>query len=126
MKRCWFGGALLIALLAAGLAVTVFMARFHEPIKKDLEQAAQYALESDWEQALRCADRAEAQWEAHRKFSAAFSDHEPMEEIDQLFAELEIWQNAQDSQHFAATSAQLSRAAQAMADAHALNWWNML
>lgn len=126
MKRCWFGGALLILLLAAGLAVTISMARCHEPIARELDQAAQYALESDWEQALRCADRAAQRWEAHRKFSAAFSDHAPMEEIDRLFAELEIWRNAQDPQHFAAASAQLSQAARAMADAHAVDWWNVL
>ena len=126
MKRCWFGGALLILLLAAGITITLLMGKFHTPISQDLEKAAICVGNAQWEQAGSYASSARHRWEQHRKFSAAFADHEPMEDMDQLFAELEIWLEAQDIEHCAAICAQLSQAAQAMKDAHTMTWWNLL
>ena len=126
MKRCRFGVALLVLLLAAGISVTCLMRKFHIPIAQDLEQAAVYAENAQWEQTRQYTASARSRWEQHRKFSAAFADHEPMEEIDRLFAELEIWLQAEDTEHCASICAQLSQAAQAIKDAHAFVWWNLL
>ena len=126
MKRCWFGGALLILLLAAGIIITSLMDKFHSPIAQDLEQAAICAGNAQWEQAAGYAASARTRWEQHRKFSAAFADHEPMEDIDRLFSELEIWLKAEDSEHCASICAQLSQSAEAIKDAHAIVWWNLL
>jgi hypothetical protein len=126
MKRCRFGVALLVLLLAAGISVTYLMRKFHIPVAQDLEQAAVYAENAQWTQASQYTASARIQWEQHRKFSAAFADHEPMEEIDRLFAELEIWLQAEDAEHCASICAQLSQAAQAIKDAHAFVWWNLL
>ena len=44
MKRSWIGFALLLVLLAGGIAATWGMAKCHEPIARDLENAAKTAL----------------------------------------------------------------------------------
>lgn len=126
MKRSWFGAGLLLLILILGIAVTWLMSRYHSPISLQMDQAAACAEREDWEQTLQYTVSARDNWERHRKFSASFSDHEPMEEIDRLFAELEIWLKAEDAEHCASVCAQLSKAAEAMVDAHAFVWWNLL
>ena len=49
-----------------------------------------------------------------------------MEEIDQLFTEAEIYAKSEEKPHFAACCAQLASAVQNMADARAMNLWNLL
>lgn len=126
MKRSWFGTALLILILVFGIAVTWLMDRYHTPIAQQLKQAAVYAENAQWEQTRQYTASARSRWEQHRKFSASFADHEPMEEIDRLFAELEIWLQAEEAEHCASICAQLSKAVEAMVDAHAFVWWNLL
>ena len=43
MKRSWIGFVLLLVLLAGGIAATWGMAKCHEPIARDLENAAKTA-----------------------------------------------------------------------------------
>lgn len=126
MKRCWFGVALLILILVLGIAVTWLMDQYHTPIAQQLQQAALCAENAQWEQTRQYTASARSRWEQHRKFSASFADHEPMEEIDRLFAELEIWLQKKDSAHCASICGRLSKAAEAMVDAHAFVWWNLL
>ena len=47
MKRSWIGFALLLVLLAGGIAATWGMAKCHEPIARDLENAAKTTLQGD-------------------------------------------------------------------------------
>ena len=63
MKRCWIGFAMMLVLFAGGLGVTWGMSQAHEPISRDLEQAAAAALAEDWEQAQVLTNRAKAEWE---------------------------------------------------------------
>lgn len=126
MKRCYFGVGLLAVLLLISLGTSWVTDRCHSPISQEMSEAASYALADDWKQAVRCTEQARKHWEQYRKLTAALADHEPMEQIDRLFGELEVWQKAQDAQHCATVCAQLSEAVNAMADAHALTWWNVL
>ena len=50
MKRSWIGFVLLLVLLAGGIAATWGMAKCHEPIARDLENAAKTALQGDMAQ----------------------------------------------------------------------------
>lgn len=126
MKRCWFGFFLLILLLGTGLAVTWGMNACHDPISRDLERAAEAALAEDWGKAEKLVDRAEDRWEDCWKFSATFADHEPMEEIDAAFAQLEVYWKARDPVSLAAICGALARQVEAMGDAHEMGWWNLL
>ena len=126
MKRGWFGAALLLVLLGLGIASSVLMGIFHEPLAQSLERAADLALAENWEKSQEIVEQAQEKWEKMWHFSATVSDHGPMEEIDALFAQLEIYQKSRDPVNFAAACASLSRQIEAMGDAHEISWWNLL
>ena len=126
MKRCWFGLGLLVVLLVLGLLVTGAMTRNHEDLAARLDTAAVAAEMEDWTEAARAFHDAREGWEKGWHFTAAFADHEPMEEIDGLFAQAEIYLRGQNPESLAAACIQLARMTEAMGEAHALNWWNLL
>ena len=84
MKRCWFGGGLLVLLLLAGLWTSGKMGSFCSCLSQDMNRAADMAVE-DREEAQLLADRVRVRWEKHRKYAAVLSDHAPMEEIEENF-----------------------------------------
>ena len=126
MKRCWFGAGLLAALLVAGLLVTRGMTKVHSQVASQLRNASAAASAENWTQAEREIREASEQWEMRWHFSAAFADHEPMEEIDGMFAQLAVYLEEKDPAALAALCAQLSRMVEAMGDAHECTWWNLL
>ena len=126
MKRGWIGLGMLLALLVAGILVTWWMVKSHERISLELDRAAGYALTENWVQADHHARKAKNQWEKGWHLAGAFADHEPMESIDDLFAQLPAYLAARDPVSFAAVCAQLSRQVQAVGEAHGMNWWNLL
>ena len=126
MNRLWLGLGILVVALAVGLGVTWGLGQVQEPISRDLSQAAVCARQENWPQAVALADQARERWERHWHFGASVTDHEPMEEIDALFAELEVWQERRDPEEFGSRCARLSRLTMAIADAHRFRWWNLL
>ncbi len=126
MNRFWLGVSLLLLLLVLGLWVTVAMRDVHEPISQALENAATQALSGDLSGGIAAARQAQQNWERHWHGTAAVADHAPMDEIDGLFAELEIYAQTGQAEHFAAGCAQLSRLIHAVGEAHGLGWWNLL
>lgn len=126
MKRCWIGGALLLILLILGLLATWGLARCHTEVAREAELAAQAAMEEDWDRASILADQARQRWERCWGISAALSDHGVMENINGLFAQLEVYGRAGDRVAFAAVCAQLGQQARTIADAQSLQWWNIL
>ena len=91
MKRSWIGFALLLVLLAGGIAATWGMAKCHEPIARDLENAAKTALQGDMARGESLMLQARDAWGRSRHLGACFADHTPMEEIDALFAQVEVY-----------------------------------
>lgn len=126
MKRSWMGAGLLVVLLAVGLLATYFMGRIHTPIAQDLTTAGEYALVGDWKQAETLFQKAENRWEAAALLRSCFADHNPMEEIDACFGQLEIYLRMKEETAFAAACAETARKAKAMGDAHGLVWENVL
>lgn len=126
MKRGWIGLGLLGMLLTVGLLVTGFMGRVHKDVSRELEEAARAAGTGNWAEAAEDARDAYEDWQEHWHFSAAFADHEPMEEIDSEFAQLWPYLEARDSVAFRALCRALARQVEAIGDAHGLNWWNLL
>ena len=126
MKRSWFGLGLLIVLLAASLLVTGYMERIHAPLAETVEQAARKAQEGDWGNANALAGKARACWEENWNVGAVFADHDPMEDINGLFAQLEAYAQAKDALGFASVCGLLKTQLEAMADAHGFVWWNLL
>lgn len=126
MKRSKFGLWLLIGLLIVGIVCTWAIIRCNEPIVQMVRQAGDAALREDWETAETRMKEAKDLWERQFPFCAALADHEPMEVINGLFAQLEVYAKSRDPQNFAAVCAQLSQDTKAMGEAHGLNWWNLL
>lgn len=126
MRRFWLGAGLLGVLLAAGIWITMTMHRFHIPVSVKLTRAEEATREERWGDAAALLKEAEALWTKHRSFSAAVADHEPMEEIDSLFAQVRCYAALGERAECAAVCAELATLTRAMAEAHALNWWNLM
>lgn len=126
MARGWFGAGILVVFLVLGVVTGIVMNDAHAPTEKLLEQAAEKTLSGDFENAVPLAMAAKSRWERQRNGTAAVADHSPMEDVDTLFAEMEVYARTEEKPHFAACCSELARRVQAMADAHAFSWWNVL
>ena len=126
MKRCWFGLGLLMALLIGGLLVTRVLADRHSRLSAMLDRAAAAAEAGEWAEAEDCFRQARQSWEKNWHFSAAFVDHDPMEDIDSIFAQAEVFLRSRDPVAMAAVCRQLARLTAAIGEAHIPNWWNLL
>lgn len=118
--------SLLLVLLLGGLLLGWYLGQQHRELSRQLEDSAWLALSGQMENARKMAQEAKTVWEKEWKLRAAFGDHTPMEEIDDLFAELTIYGAAGDRTEFASTCAALASRVEAMGNAHRLSWWNVL
>lgn len=126
MKRLWIGVGLLILLLLLGILTTVFAARHQEQISQTLAEARNAAEVGQWEKAAGACFRAKALWESRHHLTASIADHEPMEEVESLFAQLEIYLKARDPVAFSACCSGLEVFVRAIGEAHSVNWWSLL
>ena len=126
MKRIWIGIGLLVVLLAAGIWTAEFARDSQRPGAKDLRRASELALAEDWPQAEALRKRALDHWEKRWRLTAAFADHEPMDEIDGIFAELKVYAAVRDQVAYSAACAHLAELLEALGMAHSFNWWNLL
>ncbi len=124
--RFWLGSGILALMLALGLFASWGMSQINEPVADKLEQAAQAALDGQFEHGAALAAEASERWQSHWDCVAAVADHGPMEEIDSIFAQLETYAQNGDAGAFAAWCARLSCLVDAMGDAHDLTWRNLL
>ena len=124
MKRCIFGAVLLAAVGLACLWTGAALNRFTEPVCRNLEQAQEAALAGDWERAAENALAAENAWAEKWHGLASAADHTPLEDIDDLFAQLSMCRSLEKKEDFAILCAQLKRRLEAVSNAHTLSWWN--
>ena len=101
-------------------------ARFFEDFSDNLEQAGVAALAGNWADATQKAAKSRAQWEKYRHFWSAFTDHEPVEQMQELFSRLEIYRQKQLEVDFAAVCSSLVQMAEAIDESHSLKWWSVL
>ncbi len=126
MKRLWIGVFFLVALLLLTVAGSLAMDAIHDPISNQLREAADAAQAQDWARADALMQQAHGRWSRYWALTASFADHNPMDDIDALFAELEVFRAQRETVHFAAICAHLSELARAMEESHNLSWWNLL
>lgn len=126
MSRFWIGVFLLVVFLGLGLWVAEAMDSIHMPIAQTLEQAAEDALAGDMESGVAQANAAYREWERYWRGTAAVADHAPMDEIDGLFAQVQSYARAGNAADFAAGCGRLSKLVEAIGEAHAPGWWNLL
>ncbi len=126
MKRLWIGVIILAILLGLGIGTTVFALRTNNSISESLDQTSKAALKGEWAEAEALSRKAKDQWESCRKGMASIADHEPMEEIDDLFSQMEVYLQTRQQIPFSACCASLSVLIKAIGEAHAINWWSLL
>lgn len=126
MNRFRIGISLLAILLALGLFIQTATQRNSIPVASALHNAADSALSGRWKAAEHYSSLATDRWKSRWHATAALADHQPMEDIDGLLAQLPVYAAAEDAEEFAAACSDLARRVEAMADAHALHWWNLL
>ena len=126
MRRLWIGVLILVLLLGTGIGVTVFADHVHTQISDALSQAADAALAGDWDSANRLSFGAKKQWDAYHNLTASITDHEPVEESDGLFSQLEVYEKTQQAAAFSACCEALSVFAKAIGEAQSVSWWSLL
>lgn len=126
MNRLWLGLCILAILLSLGGVTTYGMEQICSPISDALASAAALVQEGQWQQARDLSHKAQKRWEQWHNLTASVTDHEPMEEMDALFAALEIFANQKDTQRFAESCARLSALTDAVSDAQSAYWWSIL
>lgn len=125
MKRIWFGAALLVVLLLLGLGSGAWMKQTHQPISKDLIRASELALEGNWKGAENFTGAARREWDKQQLLTAALSDHEPMDQIDGMFAQLEIFAGTGDAAAYSSTCRYLASRLDALGRSHSFNFQNL-
>lgn len=125
MKRSILGLIMLLILLILGIFTTGYMQKCHEDVLRTLQTAVTCAEAGNWQQATFALRTAEDAWERQWGITAALSDHEPMEKINDLFAQLDIYAKAEDPVRFTAVCARLKEALDAIGEAHSVVWWNL-
>jgi len=126
MRRLWIGVGFLIAMLAVAILLTVLFDRIHTPLSEDLRQASQLAMEGDWEKATALTGQARADWSKYRELIAAVADHEPLEKMENLLEQLDVYAQQRRTADFSAMCVELAAMADAMLESQQLTWWNFL
>ena len=124
MRRFWLGIGVLVFLSLGSLAVGKWVEQLHAPVVRNLEQAISLAEKGTEAAALQAVRAAKEQWDRGWQFVAAFVDHEPMDEVDDLFSALSAY--TPDSEEFVAYCQQLLQRTGAVLRNQTLSWWNLL
>ena len=125
-KRFYFGMGILLFFLILGLLVSWGMQEAVRPVTQQLQQAAEAAHSGETARAILLAQQAGDLWNDRWGVMALVADHEPMDEIDGLFAQIVFFAHARDGQQLGACCARVAELVEAMAEAHALSWRNVL
>lgn len=126
MKRLWIGVGLLALVLVGGIWAADWMGNTHHAMAAELDRAAELALTDRWEEAEAQVERLAEEWQKKRPVTAAFADHEPLEEIDGLFAQLRIYGALGRKGDFAGGCVYLARQLEALGENHSVTLSNLL
>ena len=126
MKRIWIGVVLLGALLIGGIGTGEFMERAQTSVARDVQRAGELALQGEWTLAQALVKRGQDRWEEKWPVTAAIADHEPMDEIDALFAQLKTYEKTRDPAAYSALCGHLGSLLEALSQGHRCKWWNLM
>ena len=123
MKRIWLGFGVLAALIAVGVWSMFAADAIHGDMARQLHQAA---YRTDSRQAFDTSQQVQRQWERYFLFTATMADHTDVDEIDALFAQMEVCRTRGDEINHALLCAALSECLTALSENHVLSWANLL
>ena len=125
-RRFLLGLVILAVVLSFAIGAAIGMKAIHAPGEAALSQAAQYALSGKMEQAVPLAQDAYRRWQKYKSITAAFADHNPMDDTERLFREMMVYAEAEEVPHFAACCTQLSAMLKATYETHGFSLKNIL
>lgn len=125
MNRIWFGAALLAALLVLGIGSAALMEDAHLSQAAQLNRAADLALSGNWKGARSAFEDARTSWDQQSSILAGLASHEPMDQIEGCFAQLEVFAQAQDTISFCSSCGYLARQLEALGKSHSFNLQNL-
>ena len=126
IQRFWIGIIVLTVILVLGILLTLLFSHIHHPLAQQLREAATAAQADDWEKATALAQTARADWKRYRPIISAAADHEPLEQMEYLLDQLQIYADNRHKADFCALCIRLAALADAMADSQQICWWNLL
>ncbi len=126
MARGWLGVGILVVFLIGGIVAATEMDNAHLPTVELLEQASEMTMNGAFGEGVLLGLEAKDRWERQWNGTAAMADHSPMDDVDALFGELEVYAITGEEPHFAACCAELAKRIKAVAEAHKFSWWNVL
>ena len=126
MSRFRIGAGLLAVLLALCLWSQLRMTRIQAPIAASVSQAGELAAQGDWPAAAQSIRSARESWEKRRTFVSALADHQPLEDIECLFAMAEGYLEEQDEGEFRSACRDLSRRILAVKEAQEFSLGSIL
>ena len=126
MNRIRFGAALLIVLLILGLWISSYMERTHFSQAHHLSRAAELVMEGNWAGAESHTAIALREWENSRRLTAALSDHEPMDQVEGFFSQLQSFARIRDAVSYSSACLYLACRLEALGKSHSLNPENLL
>ena len=125
-RRFLLGLATLVLVLIFAVGAAIGMKAIHRPGEEALTQAADLALTEDMEQAIPLAREAYDRWQKYRSITAAFADHNPMDDTERLFRQMLVYAQAGEAPHFAACCSELSAMLKAIYETHGFSLKNIL
>ena len=127
MKLKFFIGAgLLVGLLCFCVAMGVSIRGMQDPVSREVKRAISQAEEGMLSLAEESIQMAKSKWSACRERLAAFTDHDPIDDIDILLDRLTIRVNRGTVSDFLADCKELLDQLTSIAQDHTLKWWNLL
>ena len=109
MSRFRIGVGLLAVLLAVCVWSQIKMAGIQKPIADTVIKAEKLAAQENWPAATLAVQSARDSWEKRRTFVSALADHQPLEDIECLFAMLDAYAQEEDKTEFRAACRDLNR-----------------
>ena len=125
-RRFLLGLAILLLVLVFAIGTGVGMKAIHAPGEAALPRASQHALAGNMEQAVPLAREAYDRRKKYRGITAAFADHNPMDDTERLFREMLVYAETGEDPHFAACCSQLSAMLKATYETHGFSLKNIL
>ena len=126
MGRGWLGVAILAVFLVGGLLAAMCMDNAHLPTVDMLQQAAEYTVNGEFGKGVLLGMEAKDRWERGWNGTATLADHSPMDDVDALFGEMEVYAVTGEQPHFAACCTQLSAMLKATYETHSFSLKNIL
>lgn len=126
MKRLWIGVVLMALLLAGGIWEFRWLETTYKPAAAAIEQAEEMAQNRDLDGAAALTRSVQRTWNTKKHIAAAFVPHDMIDEIEGLFARLELYQAGGDAAAYAVSCTQLSMLLDALGNVYTPTWWNLL